>query len=165
MKSAKSKTVNTGLFTVIRKCLRENLERNSSSLLILSPNISTGWFLGKTVLLQHPHAFRKLNTSFCGKSFPQSSIVKAFCSLQSIYCFARSSSSREPLAPHHTFLLPLPISLFSANQRKNSNFVCLQSPSCRVPRRRRLKDTIDSGDKNALFFEGSTQSELKNVQI
>ena len=40
------------------------------------------------------------------------------------------------------------MSLFATNQSKNSNFVCLQSPSCRVPRRRRLKDAMGSGDEN-----------------
>ena len=40
-------------------------------------------------------------------------------------------------------------------ESRTSGIVCLQSPSCRVPRRRRLKDTMGSGDENGVNLTSS----------
>ena len=39
-------------------------------------------------------------------------------------------------------------------ESRTSGIVCLQSPSCRVPRRRRLKDAMGSGDENGVLGRG-----------
>ena len=103
--------------------------------MILSPNVSTGWFLGKTVFLQHLHMFRILNTGFCGESFYNPPFSKRFTASNRSIASREVSSSRDALAPHHTFLLPFPILLFSAKHKKKLNFVspeplvsCAQAP-------------------------------------
>ena len=111
----------------------KNLERNSGSLLILSPNVSTGWFLGKTVFLQHLHMFRILNTGFCGESFYNPPFSKRFTASNRSIASREVSSSRDALAPHHTFLLPFPILLFSAKHKKKIEFRVSRAPRVVCP--------------------------------
>ena len=86
--------------------------------------------------------------------------IAPFCSTRRKATKALNNSSNvippRLLERRHTFHTVFSINLMTRTwspevlESSTSGIVCLQSPSCRVPRRRRLKDTMGTGDENVV---------------